>query len=454
MNMAGRDRTEPFSLKLYAGLTWALTPLFHLAKPLLALYGGFKNTVPERLGKFPQALDDLARNRGNKPLVWIHAVSVGEAAIAGPVMEAVRNRRPDALIAISVGTFTGREYVVRNFKPDALFFFPLDLPSPMNRLAVKLKADCFVDMEVELWPNCFRALKRCGSKMALANGRISDRAAKPPAIIRGLRRWLFECFDALFMRSQEDVERAIALGAPPDRTFLAGNLKFAAAGVPPTDEERDGVRAMLGLTGKRKLFVAGSTHPGEDEKIIEAWKQINDGALPDGMGPVCLVLAPRHLEQVEHVLSLAKQTGASCAKWTEVRDGKAHGDVMIVVVDTIGELKKLYGAADAAFVGGSLIPRGGHNVLEPVAVGVPTLHGPSMANFHDLVRALGEKGLLTEVADSNDLARAIKTIFIETDLSEYRARARDLIDRQLQAAGIIADWIAGVLNERCPGSRK
>jgi 3-deoxy-D-manno-octulosonic-acid transferase len=360
-------------------------------------------------------------------------------------MDAIRTRRPDVLIALSTTTFTGRDYTIRNLKPDALFFFPLDLPGTMNRLVARLHPDLFIDVEVELWPNCFRAFKRAGITMVLANGRISDRAAHPPAIVRSLTRWLLGCFDALFMRSAEDVDRAVALGAPKEKTFLAGNLKFAAAGVPPTDEERARIRGLLGLGEREKLLVAGSTHPGEDEKVLDAWTILNNGLLSDGIGPIHLVLAPRHLEQVERVSSLARQVGAKVAKWTDLRDSKIPPGADVVVVDTIGELMKLYGAADAAFVGGSLVPRGGHNVLEPVAMGVPTLHGPSMANFHDLVRALGDADLLTEVADANALADSTKKVLTELDAGDYRRRARELIGNQLAAADLIGDWVASSL---------
>jgi 3-deoxy-D-manno-octulosonic-acid transferase len=432
---------EPTSLRLYAGITSALTPILNISQPLLRFYGGFKDTVPERLGRFSPVLDELEKSRAGRPLVWIHAVSVGETAIAGPVIDAIRNRRSDVLIALSTGTFTGRDYVLRNLKPDALFFFPLDLPSTMNRLVKKLRPNCFIDVEVELWPNCFRALKRSGVRMALANGRISDRAANPPAIVRSLNRWLYGCFDALFMRSSEDVERAVALGAPKDRTHLAGNLKFAAPGPPLPDEERKRIRTLLGVGERGRLLVAGSTHPGEEEKILSAWKSLNDGLLPKEMRPLHLVLAPRHLEQVERVKELAITSGGKVAKWTEIRDKGVAPDVDVIVVDTIGELMKLYGAADAAFVGGSLIPRGGHNVLEPVAVGIPTLHGPSMANFHDLVRTLGQAGLLYEVSDPDDLAKSVAKIFTSLNLEEYKKTSRELIARQLKAADMIADWV-------------
>ena len=160
------------------------------------------------------------------------------------------------------------------------------------------------------------------------------------------------------MRSAEDVHRAVALGAPKDRTFLAGNLKFAAAGVPPSPEDRAKVRKLLGLGERDKLLVAGSTHPGEEEQVLDAWRKLNGGMLPAGVGPVHLVLAPRHLEQVERICTLSRMAGGKVAKWTDLRDSKIPADANVVVVDTIGELMKLYGAADAAFVGGSLVPRG------------------------------------------------------------------------------------------------
>ncbi|MCX6646661.1 MAG: tetraacyldisaccharide 4'-kinase, partial [bacterium] len=163
-------------------------------------------------------------------------------------------------------------------------------------------------------------------------------------------------------------------------------------------------------------------------------------------GEIHLVLAPRHLEQVERIANLVRETGEPVELWTNIRDrGKIEPGVHAVVVNTIGELMKLYGAADIAFVGGSLIKRGGHNVLEPVAMGVPTLHGPSMDNFHDLKKVLGEADLITEVADSGEFTKAAERIFKEVDLADYRAKARLIIDNQLKAADMIADWVASKL---------
>lgn len=441
-----KDRpAEPATLKIYAVLTAALTPLLHLAKPLLSAYGGFRDSVPERLGKFSPALDELANNRGEKPLVYIHAVSVGETSVAKALVDAIRARRNDALIAISTTTFTGRDYILRNFDPDALFFFPLDLPDVMRRLIEKLRPDCFLDIEVELWPNLFRALSDAGIPMALANGRISDRAAHPPVFLRSLYRWLYGSLDALFMRSEKDAKRIIALGAPEDRTYLAGNLKFAACGEPPEPSERQKIRALLGLDENAKLFVAGSTHPGEDEQIIDAWLDLEKNP-PPGTELIHLVIAPRHLEQVKRITDLVLMTGRKVSLWTDVRESGGIPDgVRAVVVDTIGELMRLYGAADAAFVGGSLVTRGGHNVLEPVAMGVPTIHGPSMANFHDLKEVLGNAGLLIEVKDSEELADAVRKCIAAIDRDEYRSRAMELIRNQRQAADMIADWVAQVL---------
>jgi len=436
----GENNRLPGTLKAYTAIASGLTPLVHLMKPVLARYGGFKDTVPERLGKFSPVLDHLEDMRQGRKLVYIHAVSVGEASVAMALVGAIKERVPDALVAISTTTFTGRDYIVRNFEPDALFFFPIDLPDPMRRLVDKLKPDCFIDIEVELWPNLFRSLTQAGVPMCLANGRISDRAANPPWFLRGVYRWLFRSFDALFMRSAEDVKRAVALGAPAERTIMAGNLKFAACGEPPNIEERDRTRRMLGVGEEGKLIVAGSTHPGEDEQIIEAWKTLGSG---DGEARMHLVLAPRHLEQVERLVRLVKAEGEKVALWTDIRtEGGTESNVRVVIVDTIGELMRLYGAADVAFVGGSLISRGGHNVLEPVAMGVPTLHGPSMSNFHDLEKLLGEEKLIFRVADKVELAESIKRIIKEIDPARYRVKARGVIGRQVRAADVIGDWVA------------
>jgi len=438
--------SAPFSLKLYTGLTSALIPILHISKPLLAMYGGFKDTVPERLGKFSPVLDDLESKRGDKPLLWIHAVSVGETSVAKVLIEAIRKQRPDCLIAVSVTTFTGRDYILKNFKPDALFFFPLDLYPVMKRLVKKLEPDCFLDIEIELWPNLFRALTEAGVPMALANGRISDRAAKPPSIAKCLYKWMYGAMDALFMRSPEDVMRAIALGAPKEKTHLAGNLKFASCGVPPSDEERNRIRKLLGIEDKGSLLVAGSTHPGEDEQIIDAWRTMVHEMVPSDLAPLQLVIAPRHLEQVDRIVGLINDAGFTPELWTDIRDnGRKKDGVGIFVINTIGELMNLYGAADIAFVGGSLIQRGGHNVLEPVAMGVPTMHGPSMANFHDIKNILGNAGLLYEIMDKDEFAATAVKILKEVDRADYLRRARDLISKQMQAQDMIADWVVGQL---------
>jgi 3-deoxy-D-manno-octulosonic-acid transferase len=450
--MAGRSTKdtlppEPALLKVYAGLTSGLAPVCHLIKPFLRSYGGFKDTVPERLGRFSPALDEIQHNRGDRKLVWIHAVSVGEAAVAGALLGPIKSRVPDALIAISTVTLTGRDFVTRNMKPDALFFLPFDLPGVVTRLVGKMRPDCYIDIEVELWPNLLRKLSRDGVPMALANGRMSDRAANPPAIWRPILMWALSSFDALFMRSREDVERAVALGAPRERTHLAGNLKFAAAGKPPDPAVRARLRELLNVGERGKLFVAGSTHPGEDEQVIAAWVALNNGLLPENTGPLTLIIAPRHLEQVQNVSNLVRRSGNGVALWTDVsKSGGVPSGIRAVVVDTIGELMKLYGAADVAFVGGSLVPRGGHNVLEPVAAGVPTLHGPSMSNFHDLVRVLGDEGLLREVADSKGLADGVLECVTRVDIDDYRRRAAELIGKQLRAADMIADWVAACIS--------
>ncbi len=446
--MSGRNVQNklplPVSLRVYSSITLALTYIAFAVKPLLAGYGGFRDTVPERLGKFSPELEEFSKTSGSRKVVWIHAVSVGEAAVAKVLVDSIRSRNPEVQIAISTTTFTGRDYIRRNFEPDLLFFYPLDLPGPMRNLVHKLKPTCFVDIEVELWPNCFRALVDAGVPMALANGRISDRAADPPGLMKALYRWLLGSMDRLFMRSEKDVERVIALGAPRNKTVLAGNLKFAACGHPPDAAVRNNTRALLGVNDKSILLVCGSTHPGEDEQLLDAWNNLREQLDQ----PVHLVLAPRHLEQVDRIISLVSESGENAVKWTEItRSGRIDENVQVVVIDTIGELMGLYAAADVAFVGGSLIAKGGHNVLEPVAMGIPTLHGPSMANFHDLKEVLSGAGLITEVANSGELVNECLKILETNDRVDFIEQSRKLIDSQQKASDLIADWVVEKLGQ-------
>ncbi|PYM66546.1 MAG: 3-deoxy-D-manno-octulosonic acid transferase [Candidatus Rokuibacteriota bacterium] len=335
---------------------------------------------------------------------WVHAVSVGEVMAAVPLVQALRARWPKTEIVVSTVTGTGAEVArARLGAAASVFTFPLDLPGATRRAVVRVRPRCFVALETELWPNLLRALGRARVPATLANGRISDRSYRRYRLVRPLFRRVLSHVGLFAMQSEEDARRIISLGARPERVMVTGNLKMEAPTEVAGAEQR--WRRLLHL-GPDRVVVAGSTHRGEEGPVLDALL----AARSRGEARLRLVLAPRHPERLDEVEALVRARGLSLARRSRIGAGTP---VDVIVLDTVGELAELYAVADVIFVGGSLVPAGGHNVIEPALHAKPVLFGPHMANFRAASTLLLDGGAAVQVGDGAELAVALARLLAD-----------------------------------------
>jgi 3-deoxy-D-manno-octulosonic-acid transferase len=315
---------------------------------------------------------------------WIHAVSVGEAITALPLVAGLRERCPELPLVVTTVTETGACVVREHLAGVAEHrYFPLDLPGAIDRAVDAINPAVLVCMETELWPNLISRLHRRGVPVMMANGRLSDRSFRRYALVRRLLRATLEQIRTFAMQSEEDARRIVALGAPAARVVVTGNMKHDAVAPDPT--QAPAWRQRLGLRPEARVWIAGSTHPGEEEAVLDAHAR----ARVEHPGLV-LIVAPRHPARAGEVAGLVAARGWPTTLRSAPSD-EGRPDA-VVVLDTVGELATLYAVADVVFVGGSLVPRGGHNVLEPARLGKPVLFGPHTANFRDASALLAGSG--------------------------------------------------------------
>jgi 3-deoxy-D-manno-octulosonic-acid transferase len=420
---------------------------------------------------------------GRGPRGWVHAVSVGEAITAAPLLEGLRRAYPELPLVVSTVTPTGARVVGERFAQLASHrYFPLDFPGAVRRTIAAIDPAFFVCMETELWPNMLRALARRGVPTMIANGRISDHSFGRYKLVRPALRSVLANVRVFGMRSDEDARRIIALGAPPERVMVTGNLKNDAPADPAG--AADLWRRLLGLPHDQRVWIAGSTHNGEDEIVLAA----HAAALAAHPG-LTLILAPRHPERVDEVLGLiaargwrglrrsalpaARRTdggkpgstaapGPTAAPGSTAEPGErshaasrtAHPRLTpeVIVVDTVGELAQIYALADVVFVGGSLVPRGGHNVLEPALRGKPVLIGPHTDNFREAAgQLLGAGGAVT-VEDAAALGAELRALLADPALAARRGEAAFAsIAAQHGAVRQTLDLVAQYLAPDAPG---
>ena len=336
---------------------------------------------------------------GTAASIWVHAVSLGEMTAAAPLVRALRQRDPDTPLVLTCATPTGRERALALFGDVAsVRYLPYDSPGSMQRLLQRIRPRRLVILETELWPNLFEACARARVPVVMASARLSERSVSRYRRVGSLFRALFAGDVTVGAQSEADAARFIAIGADPARVAVVGNVKFdididAAVVLAGRD-----LRAML-FPG-RPVWIAGSTHPGEEEVLLAAHQRVLKH-VPDAL----LVLVPRHPQRFEAVAALLARSGTASARRTE---GRAATPVdAVFLVDTTGELLSFYAAADVAFVGGSLVPVGGHNLLEPAALGLAVLTGTSDANGREIATLLTAAGAVVRVADAASLAAVL-----------------------------------------------
>ena len=345
---------------------------------------------------------------------WVHAVSVGEAIAAAPLVEGLRRLHPELPLVMTTVTSTGAQIVRERFAGLAIHrFFPLDLPSVTRRAVAAINPAFLICMETELWPNILRTLAARGVPVMIANGRISDRSYRRYRLIRRFMTSVLANVRVFAMQSDEDARRIIALGAQPERVVVTGNIKIDAS-VPDPAGSVDLWRRLLGLAPGQRVWVAGSTHQGEEALVLDAHR----AALTE-FPELVLVIAPRHPERTREVLALVDRRGWPSVRRSELPAAVTTTDAPVppvVILDTIGELAMLYAIADVVFVGGSLVPMGGHNVLEAAQRRKPVLIGPHTGNFRESVGLLESAGAALVVRDASELSRELRRLLADPDL--------------------------------------
>ena len=428
-----------FALFLYNALLLLLSPLL-LGFLLVRLVRGKedKNHWAERWGILP-----FASEHAGTPRLWVHAVSVGEVMAAAPVLRELRACYPDALILLSTTTRGGREVAQKQLPPaDFVAYYPLDFFPVVWLVLRTFRPDVIVLMEWEIWPNFLTLAKRLGAKIVVLNGRISDKGLKRGMKAAFWTRPALHAVDAFAMQSGEDTRRAALVGTPQNRLQTVGNTKFDEAVHPLTTEETAALRADLNLPANAPVWVCGSTRPGEEVLIAEAFVHIRQ-TLPHA----ALIVAPRHLDRANEAAAPFEKAGFSVRRRSVFLPPSDERE--IILLDTFGELLGVYAVAKVAFVGGSLLPFGGQSVFQPLAQGTPAAFGPFMNNQRDIAALSQAEGVGFVVQNAQELAETVLRLLEmpEEETAALRQKARNLIARNQGVARRGVEIIAGLLGD-------
>jgi len=400
-------------------MRFVYTLLFYLLLPgiILRLWGksikipAYRKRIAERFGFVP-----ILSQPDN---LWLHAVSLGESIAATPLIKALLARYPQRKLIITNMTPTGSSYIAKTFGDQVInTYVPYDIPLALDRFLNRIKPSLVIMMETELWPNTFARCAKRNLPIIIANARLSERSAKGYAKIAPLVRTMLQQVAIVAAQTKADAERFIALGLDDSKAKVLGNIKFDLQLPEDLADQAKDLRADWGA--RRPIWIAASTHDGEHELVLQAFTELRR-MIPDCL----LILVPRHPERFKFVADL-------CSKEYSVSLRSQHtrlsADTAIVIGDTMGELKLLYAAADIAFVGGSLVPVGGHNLLEPAAVGLPSLTGPYMHNFVEINALLQQAGVVKTVHNASELANAVCLLLKnETERTHLGATAKQLV---------------------------
>lgn len=364
-------------------------------------------TAPKYRGGISQKFGRLRKGvlkviRGSRP-IWVHAVSVGEVMAAHPLIRELKKKYPRRKLILSTVTVTGN-YTARQRVPeaDAVFYFPFDYPFIVRRVIRRINPVAVLVAETELWPNFFRQLRKAGIPSAVINGRISPHSYKNYMKFRRFFRQVFSSVDLFCMQSEADAGRIREIGAAPEKVIVTGNLKF--------DQKMPALQqAPLSIAAGRPVITAGSTHRGEETALLDI-----HGRLKEKFPGLLLIIAPRHPERFDEVEGIINKAGYECQRRTTLKGAVKE----VLLLDTIGELRSFYAVCDIAFVGGSLVKVGGHNLLEPASMKKPVIFSRYMFNFKEISEALITAGGGIMVKDKEELSVQIDRLLSDRGLAK------------------------------------
>lgn len=374
---------------------FAMFSLFYL--PTLIFKGKLHGDFRERFGVYDKAKREALA--GGKNAIWIQAVSVGEVALCRSLIPSLKERFPDSPIVLSTITRTGNDLAKKLFAGQAtVIYFPLDFSSVVKKVTALIRPAIYIMIETEIWPNLLKEMARGNIPAVLINGRISDRSIGKYELVKNFLKPALESIGLFCMQSEADRERVKSLGAPAERIKVTGNMKFDVD-IKADIKTMETLRESLSMEADEGLFVAGSTHRGEEEIIISVYKElIRD--FPD----LKLLIAPRHIERSGKIGQMIKKHGFIPVRLSTLNEQRtANNEQRIFILDTIGRLKEAYAVSAIVFIGGSLIKHGGQNPIEPAMFGKPILFGPYMFNFKGIAKAFLDNSAAIQVSGEQDL---------------------------------------------------
>ena len=362
---------------------------------------GFYDRLKQSAGIMPTpTLEQIAYHNA----IWVHAASVGEVVAASPIVRELKNRYPQEMVVVSVVTATGHRMAQRIIpEADGHIFFPFDLPVITERIVDIVNPKVIILIETELWPNFLRLAWHKKIPVMMMNGRISDRSMKRYSLIKRFTSRMLLQIRAFCMQSETDAGHIISMGALSERVTITGNTKYDETYAEVGEDEKNQLRKEFRFDGMEPVIVAGSTHRGEEEMVIKTFRKVME-KYPNAR----LLLAVREITRAPSVFSMVKEAGLTVLRRSQMQTEK---DIVerpeVIILDTIGELGRLYSLADVVFVGGSFVKVGGHNILEPAAHGKPILVGPHMFNFRDIFEILSRRGACIMNANQKDFEKTV-----------------------------------------------
>ena len=378
-------------------------------KNLKELFGFYSNKI--------KALSD------NNKVIWIHAVSVGETVAASPVVKELKKELPQYKIIFSTTTYTGQNMAQKIINDaDAVIYFPFDLPFAVKRALKTINPELIMIIETELWPNFIKIAKNKEHKIIYANGRISDSSFRKYKYLGSIMPDMLNDIDCLAMQSEQDKNRVIELGANSEKVLNLGNTKFDQNYSTISETKKKDYLKKFQINKDRLVFVAGSTHADEEKNLIEIYKELKID-FPN----LYFIVAPRDIERAAEIEVIFKRNNINSIKKTELKN-QSPDKIDVLILNTIGELAQIYSLADLVFVGGSMMGKGGHNILEPAAQGKLVFFGPDMSNFKDSTELLLENKVGIQVENYDQLKERL-TYYLKNkkELKNIGEKAKKII---------------------------
>lgn len=394
------------------------TLLFYSLLPLIILRLLWRSRrAPRYRKRWGERFGFVKESFTGQKIIWLHSVSVGETLAAVPLVKAIQTRYPQHRLLVTTMTPTGSERVKAAFGDSVSHnYAPYDLPDALARFLGRVRPELLIIMETELWPNTIAACHKRGVPVVLANARLSEKSARGYRQLHWITSLMLQQLQCVAAQHRDDARRFQELGLNSDRITITGNIKFDLALGEELKLQSQQLAEQWRGDRQRPILLAASTHQGEDEMILNAF-----GVLKKDLPELLLVLVPRHPERFNEVAGLCISQGFTVARRSDIHAEVSQMDILLG--DTMGELMMFFGACDVAFVGGSLVPTGGHNVIEPAAWGKPIVTGPHLFNFAEASRLLQDNQAMLVCSDAEQLAEQIARLFQESDTRKQMGQA-------------------------------